>query len=118
MPSEHRLTPDQIAAYLEQCPGEVCDLVLAMREVVLKAAPGVTEAIKFHSLCYYMADSPYGAIGGNVCTIDGRSGVVGWASFRGATLPDPKGFLQGDGRPSRTIDIRSVRQARSRAIAN
>lgn len=116
MTAAARLSVDDIAAYLKECPAEVCDLVLALRDVVLKTSPDAAEAIKFHSLCYYMADSPYGAIGGNVCTIDGRSGVVRLGFIQGATLPDPEGLLQGDRKAARFVVIQSLRQARSRAI--
>lgn len=111
-----RLSLDELARYLDQCPADVCDLVLELRNVVLKAAPVAAEAIKFHSLCYYMAGSPYGAIGGNICTIDGRSGVVKLGFIQGATLPDPKRLLKGDRKAARYVEIRSARQARGKAI--
>lgn len=111
-----RLSVDEIAAYLQECPDEVCDLVLALRDVVLTTAPEAAEAIRFHCLCYYRADSPYGAIGGNICTMDGRSGIVRLGFIQGARLPDPAGLLQGDRKAKRWVDILSVRQARSRAI--
>lgn len=116
MASPSRLSFEELADYLAACPSEVCDLVLALRDVVLKAAPVAAEAIKFHSLCYYRANSPYGAIGGNICTIDGRSGVVKLGFIQGATLPDPEKLLDGDRKAARCVEIRSARQARGKAI--
>ncbi|MBK8268261.1 MAG: DUF1801 domain-containing protein [Planctomycetes bacterium] len=116
MDTPPRLSCAELADYLAACPSEVCDLVIAVRGVVLKAAPVAAEAIKFHSLCYFKAGSPYGAIGGNICTIDGRSGVVMLGFIQGATLPDPKKLLKGDRKAARHVEIRSARQARDKAI--
>jgi hypothetical protein len=80
-------------------------LVLELRDFVLKNAPEVEEAIKFHSLCYYKPDQPYGAIGGSVCMITPREECVLLSFIHGAALPDPEGLLQGHAKAKRYIAI-------------
>ena len=102
-----RLTLEEIAGLLDDCPGELCDLVLELREVVCKAAPNAVEAIKFNSFCYFKPDHPYGAIGGNVCGIGWRGDHVVLTFIHGASLPDPDGLFQGKGKAMRHVPIRS-----------
>jgi hypothetical protein len=103
----HRLTPDQIAALLADCPDELCDLVLELRDLVCQVASTATEAIKFGSLSYFKPDHPYGSIGGNVCMIAWREDCVYLAFLHGAALPDPAQLLKGHGKAKRHVEIRS-----------
>jgi hypothetical protein len=102
-----RLTPEQIAAVLAECPDELCDLVLELRDLVCEVAPSVTEAIKFGRLSYFKPGQPYGSIGGNVCMIAWREDCVHLAFIHGAALPDPEQLLKGDAKAKRFIEIRS-----------
>lgn len=111
-----RLSDDELSAYLAACPGEAAALVLEMRHVVLTTAPQVSEAIRFGALCYFKPDHEYGAIGGNVCMIDGRGSGVSLAFLHGAALPDPAGLFQGRAKAKRSVDIRTERDARRREI--
>jgi hypothetical protein len=115
------LDGSEIARYLDRCPGELCDLILELRELVQQAAPQVHEAIKFNSLCYYKPNQPYGVIGGNVCMIGVRGdrvrGDYVYLSFiHGAFLPDPDGLLHGTAKAKRHIEIRSPADIRRAAF--
>ncbi|MGE0480022.1 MAG: DUF1801 domain-containing protein [Phycisphaerae bacterium] len=112
-----RLSDDELSAYLAACPGEAAALVLEMRHVVLTTAPQVTEAIRFGTLCYFKSDHEYGAIGGNVCMIDGRGGGVTLAFLHGAALPDPAGLLRGRAKAKRSVPIRTEHDARRPEIS-
>ena len=105
--SENWLSMHDVEAVLRGCRGDNIDLILELRELVREVAPNVTEAIKFHSLCYFKPGMPYGSIGGNVCGIGEHKGTVYLSFIHGAALPDPERLLQGDGKAMRKIPIRS-----------
>lgn len=83
-------------------------MILEIRDLVREVAPDVTEAVKFHSFCYFKPGMPYGSIGGNVCGIGEHKGTVYLSFIHGAALPDPDKLLQGDGKAMRKIPIRSI----------
>ena len=105
--SRHWLDLSEIASFLEECPDELCDLILELRELVQETAPNVHETIKFNSLCYYKPNQPYGVIGGSVCMIGVRNDCVQLGFIHGAFLPDPDGLLEGAGKAKRHISIGS-----------
>jgi hypothetical protein len=101
------LTDDEIEPVLQSCSEENASLILELRDFVRGVVPEVAEAIKFHSICYFKPDMPYGSIGGNVCGIGEHKGKVYLSFIHGASLPDPDGLLQGDGKAMRKIPISS-----------
>src|ERR1051325_1309705 len=107
-----RLSDEVIGGYLADCSDDACDIVLALRSLILKTAPKLSEAIRFNALCYFKPNHPFGAIGGNVCMIDCRKGTVELAFIHGAFLSDPLGLLQGIGKAKRHIQLRSVSDVR------
>lgn len=102
--------------HLAKCPGELCDIVLALRGVVVKNAPEADESIKFGALCYALPNAVYGAIGGNVCLIDFRKGQVTLGFIHGASLPDRSGLLLGTAKSKRYLIVRTVSDARRRVV--
>jgi hypothetical protein len=112
MMSRQWLDGSEITRYLDTCPGELCDLILDLRELVQETAPDVHEAIKFNGLCYYKPNQPYGVIGGNVCVIGVRGDCVQLGFIHGAFLPDPDGLLEGAAKAKRQITIRSRQDIR------
>jgi len=111
-----RLSAEQIAALLRDCPDELCDVVLELRHLVCRVAAASTEAVKFGCLCYFKPGQPYGAIGGNVCMIGWREDAVRLAFIHGAYLPDPEGLLKGAGKAKRHVEIRSRADIRRPAV--
>ena len=99
------LTGEEIEPILQSCTEENARLILELRDFIGGVVPEVTEAIKFHSLCYFKPDMPYGSIGGNVCGIGEHKGTVYLSFIHGASLPDPEGLLLGDGKAMRKIPI-------------
>ena len=70
------------------------DLVLAVREVVLRADERVTEAIKWQAPTFIYR--------GNIASFYPRSKQhVSLMFHTGASLPDPDGLLEGEGDTSR-----------------
>src|ERR1051326_4521174 len=102
---QQRLTARQLADFLKGAPDEFHDLILALREFVLRTTPSVDEAIRFHALCYFEPGQPYGAIGGNVCMIHAKPDCVRLDFIHGAMLPDPLGLLQRSAKAKRYIEM-------------
>jgi hypothetical protein len=111
-----RLSPSEVADHLSRMPEDLCDLILAARELVLATVPEVTEGIKFNSLSYYRPNEPWGSIGGHVCSIGVREDQVVLGFIHGAFLPDPKGLLQGTAKSKRDLPIASKRMLRDPAV--
>ena len=102
------LTPAEIAGFVAGLPCEVADLVVALREFVLRAAPTADEAVRFHALCYFKPGRPFGAIGGNVCMIAPKPDCVRLEFIHGAALPDPAGLLEGAAKAKRYVSVRRL----------
>ena len=113
---ENWLSMREVKAILRKYTEDNAHLILELRDFVREIAPDVTEAIKFHSLCYFKPGMPYGSIGGNVCGIGEQEGVVYLSFIHGAALPDPNGLLHGDGKAMRKIPIRSSADIRRAAV--
>jgi hypothetical protein len=86
-----RLSAARISEHLALEAADVKRLVRALRRVVLDAAPGVAEGIRFNCLCYYDPGVAFGAIGGNICMIEVRDGAVALSFLHGAELRDGSG---------------------------
>ncbi len=110
------LSGREVARYVETCPGELCDLVLELREFVREAAPELAETVAFNALCYYNPDRPYGVIGGNVCMIGTKPDCVHLAFLHGAHLDDPARVLDGNGKSKRYIALRDPGDIRREAL--
>ena len=111
-----RVSFDELAEFLSRCDGDRADTVLALREMILAELPQVHEAIRFHSLCYFKPDRPFGAIGGHVCMISVRHGGIDLGFIHGAFLADPQGLLKGTAKSKRCIRIESSAAARRPAL--
>jgi len=103
----HWLSMKEVAAVLQRCTADNVDLILELRELIRQVAPEVTEAVKFHSLCYFKPGRPFGSIGGHVCGIGEQKGTVYLNFIHGAALPDPDGLLQGKAKAMRKIAVHS-----------
>jgi hypothetical protein len=101
-------SPTSVLAWLDACPGDLRDLVVALREMVRDAAPAAVEDIKFHTLCYFKPGCAFGAIGGNVCMIECKRGRVALSFIHGAQLPDPQRLLKGRAQAKRFVELRSL----------
>jgi hypothetical protein len=105
---------DNIDNFLSQYSDEVFTNALKLREVLLKNLPGIIEQVdipaKMIAYCY---GQKYAEL---ICTIipSGKGLKLGFN--RGVDLPDPEKLLEGTGKISRYIEIRSEQQIRSAAI--
>jgi hypothetical protein len=98
----------RVVTWLDGCPGELRDIIGALRELVRDVAPEAVEDVKFNTLCYYKPGHPYGSIGGNVCMISWKDGWVRLSFIHGAQLPDPQHLLQGRAKAKRFVELHSL----------
>jgi hypothetical protein len=98
----------KVIAWLDGCPGELRDMVLALRDLVRDVAPEAVEDVKFNTLCYYKPGHPYGSIGGNVCMISWKDGRAFLSFIHGAQLPDPQRLLKGRAKAKRFVELRGL----------
>jgi hypothetical protein len=86
----------------------VADHALRLRELILSALPGITEQVdipaKMVAYCY---GQKYAEL---VCTIIPSQKGLKLGFNRGVSLPDPSGLLEGTGKISRYVVIKSAAQ--------
>ena len=104
----HRPPDSQLLGFLEAYDRHIADLALALREIVLEAAPDASESIyQVYTVAIWFGFS--GKMKDMFCYIATNAGHVNLGFPRGATLPDPNRVLEGDGKSLRHIKFRSQR---------
>ena len=94
----------EVERYLEHSPSELHDIVLQIRDLVLSAAPSVTEVIRRRDITYFYAERG-GPVSAGVCQVGLYPDHVRLAFIHGAFLPDPAGLLRGEPRYKRYVRI-------------
>ena len=112
-----RLNAAQLRDWLAFEEPAVCRVALALRRMVLKAAPRASEAMKFRCPCYFRAGAFLGAIGGNICVIEVKRGKVLLSFIMGVGIADPHGLLRGKGKAKRFVPVASVEEASQPRLA-
>jgi hypothetical protein len=86
-------------AYLkDQSPGNQ-SIIRALRTFVKRAEPGLSEAVKWGNGCWIGRTGP-------VAYVYSAPEYVQFGFFHGATLKDPKGLLEGQGKFVRHTKVR------------
>jgi hypothetical protein len=96
--------------YLKDQPRKNQSIIRALRRFVKRAAPKLTEAVKWGNGCWIGADGP-------VAYVYSATGYVQLGFFRGASLKDPKGLLEGKGQYVRHTKVRAAADIDERAFA-
>ena len=101
--------PDpQLLGFLGAYDPHIADLALALRELILEELPDATESIyQVYTVAIWFGFS--GKMKDMFCYIATNRGHVNLGFPRGATLPDPNGVLEGDGKTMRHIKFTSRR---------
>ena len=89
-----------VDAHVAQLDPPVRELVEALRKVVREAAPEAKESLKWGTPCYER--------NGLLCSIHSARGYARLQFFRGASLADPAGLLEGAGKGMRHVKVRSA----------
>jgi len=75
-------------------------IIRALRRFVKRVEPGLSEAVKWGNGCWI-------GEGGPVAYVYSDTGYVQFGFFRGSSLSDPKGLLEGKGSYVRHIKVRA-----------
>jgi hypothetical protein len=101
-------TDQQVISFFSQYDARISALALRLRQLVLRTLPGVTEQpdapARMVAYCY---GPKYIQM---VCTIIPSKKGVKLGFYKGNELPDPHGLLEGTGKISRYVEIRSDEQ--------
>jgi hypothetical protein len=76
------------------------ETIAALRRLILEAAPGAAESIKWGQPVY--------ELGGPFAYIHAFKSHVNFGFWRGAEMTDPQGFLKGTGNRMRHVELRSL----------
>ena len=99
-------TVDSWMAELEPPMREIAE---ALRDIILQAAPSLTESIKWNTPNY--------SRNGNVCYLAANKGHINLGFFNGVGLPNPDGLIEGTGAKMRHIKVRRLEDIRTEVFA-
>jgi hypothetical protein len=99
-----------VGAFLDDLSAEACDVVLALRDVVLRTVPRAKETLLWGGLSYHRPQVG-GRVKGAVCQIGVKRDRVRLDFIHGIRLADPHGLLRGDRKSKRYICIATVADA-------
>jgi len=85
-------------------------LIRALRKFVQRAAPKLAESVKWGNGCWVKGKDP-------VAYVYSAPAYVQFGFFRGASLDDPRGLLEGDGQYVRHIKVRTAKDIDEKAFA-
>jgi hypothetical protein len=95
--------------YLADQPPKNRTLIRALRKFVKRVAPALEESVKWGNGCWVNGKDP-------VAYVYSDTGLVQFGFFRGASLDDPKGLLEGKGEYVRHIKVRKTADIDERAF--
>src|SRR5512144_2651755 len=86
--------------YLADQPPRNRAIIRALRDLVRRVAPRLTEGVKWGNGCWIGKKGP-------VAYVYSATGYVQFGFLRGSALKDPKGLLEGEGKFVRYIKVRN-----------
>jgi hypothetical protein len=112
----HRNRPRKMRAYatfedyLANQSSRNQTIIRALRMFVRRVEPGLSEAVKWGNGCWIGASGP-------VAYVYSDTQYVQFGFFRGSSLKDPKGLLEGKGQYVRHIKVHAPAEIDQRAFA-
>lgn len=104
----------KVDAFLSQYNDEVVTHALILRDILSANLPGITEQVdipaKMIGYCYGQKHTEM------ICTMIPSKKGLKLGFNKGVDLPDPEKMLEGTGKISRYVEIRSEKQIRSAAL--
>lgn len=97
-------------AYLKDQSPKNQTIIRALRKFVARVEPALSESVKWGNGCWIGKQGP-------VAYLYSDKGFVQFGFFRGASLKDPKGLLEGKGQYVRHIKVRAPSGIDERAFA-
>jgi len=96
--------------YLKAQSSKNQTIIRALRRFVRRAEPGLSEAVKWGNGCWVGRSGP-------VAYVYSAPGYVQFGFFRGSSLRDPRGLLEGKGAYVRHTKVRDPSRIDARAFA-
>src|SRR5690242_17981456 len=97
----------QLLEFLEAYDPHISNLALALRQIILEEAPDASESIyQVYTVAVWFGYS--GKMKDMFCYITTHAGHVNLGFPRGASLPDPRRVLLGEGKTIRHIKFASL----------
>ena len=104
----------KINTFLSSYNEEVFNHALKLREVILAKLPGISEQVDLPArMIAYCFGQKYAEM---ICTIIPSEKGLKLGFYKGNELPDPDGLLQGNGKISRYVEIKSEKEIKSAAL--
>ena len=104
----------EVIDFLSSYPKEVCENARTLREVLLENLPGIVEQIDLPAkMIAYGYGQKYSEL---ICVIIPSKKGLKLGFNKGTDLPDPENLLEGTGKMSRYIILKSEDQITSQAI--
>ena len=85
-------------------------IIRALRRLVKRVAPGLSEAVKWGNGCWIGSNRP-------VAYVYSAADHVQFGFFNGSSLKDPRGLLEGQGKYVRHTKVRDPSEIDERAFA-
>ena len=95
---------------LAMTPEPLRPVALALREAVVRLHPEVTEVVRLGDRAATYGVGPRKMLDGYAYVMP-HAGWVNLGFYRGASLPDPEGLLEGSGAAMRHVKLRSPEEA-------
>jgi hypothetical protein len=105
---------DKVQEFLKAYSPVVQEIATQVRELVVKLLPDAHE--KVYTGWKTIGYSPTGGMKDAICSIGPHTKHVNIVFFRGTELDDPEQLLEGTGKKGRHVKIRSVEDAKSKAL--
>jgi hypothetical protein len=96
--------------YLEDQSSKNQAIIRALRKFVKRVEPGLSESVKWGNGCWIGKNGP-------VAYVYSDTGWVQFGFFRGSSLKDPKGLLEGKGQYVRHTKVHAPSEIDERAFA-
>ena len=105
---------NKIDAFLSQYNEDVFTNAIKLREIILANLPGVIEQLDIPArMIAYCYGQKYAEM---ICTIIPSKKGIRLGFYKGPDLPDPDNLLEGTGKISRYVEIKSEKQIKSPAL--
>jgi len=104
------LPEHSIEKYLQHVPRELCDIVLEIRNIVARVAPGATERQHSRGFSYYFKERG-GPVSAGICQIGIFRDHIRLGFIHGAFLPDPEALLVGEPKYKKHLRIYHYEEA-------
>src|SRR5262245_11229098 len=97
-------------AYLKDQSAKNQAIIRALRKLVRRVEPGLSETVKWGNGCWVGSKGP-------VAYVYSDDGLVQFGFFHGAALDDPDGLLEGKGKYVRHVKVKSPARIDEKGLA-